>query len=360
MASRNSGVLLYLAHGLNMQNNLIIYNLATDLESDVLSAAHDWICEFSLIYDYVLVFSTIVGKYNLPPNCKVHAIGGRSTTGIFSTLQNLIKSIFRVLKLRGKKQIFYHMNHKAAIIVAPIFKLLGIKQILWYSHSKNSIGLKIASLFVDYCVSTNSETFPFKSRKFVSIGHGIDQNKFNNNIRRKNNSVNRTQIIASGRVVPIKKIERMIEELDGSNVELVLLGSQPDSDYSKKLEYVSNSSNVKIKFLKPIPFFRINDFYSTFNFAINCTPKSVDKAILEASMCGCIPISDNINVLKATGMFDYWEKALGSIPIIRDQLKIILEMKNPEIIKLALKISTETSNRNALHNTIQSLSKLFS
>jgi hypothetical protein len=58
-------------------------------------------------------------------------------------------------------------------------------------------------------------------------------------------------------------------------------------------------------------------------------------------------------------MFDYWEKALGSIPTIRDQLKIILELKNPEIIKLALEISTETSNRNALHNTIQRLSKLF-
>lgn len=345
---------------MNMSNNLIIYNLATDLESDVLAAAHDWICEFSHIYDHVLVFSTIVGKTNLPSNCEVHQIGGRSIVGFSSAFKNLLKSIYTVWNLNGDRKVFYHMNHKAAIVVAPIFKLLKIKQIIWYSHSKYSFGLKFASFFVDYCVSTNSETFPFKSSKFRPIGHGIDQNKFNLKIRNNNESVNRTQIVASGRVVQIKNIEKMIEALKDMNICLQLIGSQPDSLYSEKLENLSEFNKVSIEFLEPISFIEINKLYSKFSFAMNCTPISVDKAILEASMCGCIPISDNANVLKATGMYNFWMRTLEYIPLIRKQVQYLIQLNDIDIQNLAKEVSKKTSSNNGLEETIMRIYKLMS
>lgn len=342
-----------------MQNNLIIYNLETDLESDVLAAAHDWINEFSKIYDQVLVYSTRVGKTNLPLNCKANQIGGKSISGRFYAFKNLLKSIYTVSRLEGHKQVFYHMNHKAAIVVAPFLYLLKIKQIIWYSHSKYSFGLKFASIFVDYCVSTSSETFPFKTKKFRAIGHGIDQERFNAYNREEFDSVNKSQILASGRVVPVKNIEKMVNEIVGLNLDLILLGSQPDPVYINKLEKISTSSKVKLEFVKPIAFSEIKDFYLKFNFALNCTPKSVDKAILEAAMCGCIPISDNINVLKATGMFDYWINLSGVLPTIREQLELIFKLKESEIKHLSHTISIETSKRNALNNTINRISLLF-
>ena len=64
-------------------------------------------------------------------------------------------------------------------------------------------------------------------------------------------------------------------------------------------------------------------------------------------------------VLKATGMFDYWINLSGVLPTIREQLESIFKLKQSEIRNLSHTISTETSKRNALKNTINRISLLF-
>lgn len=342
-----------------MSCNLVIYNLATDLDSDVLAAAHDWIYQLSDLYDQVIIFSTIVGRVELPSNCKVVPIGNKSKFSLIKIVVNYIKSIFIVESLPNKAHVFYHMNHKACLLLGSYYRARGHKQILWYSHSKKSLSLRVATLFVTKCVSTSLNTFPLKTRKLVPIGHGIDQNRF---YFRDSNSGNLSiphKIVASGRIVPIKRIEVMVDALVDSGFTLTLIGSQPNEIYANKLKQIALEKNVQIEFENPVSYEFANDCYSKFRFAINCTPISVDKAILEEAMCGCVPVSDNINVLNSTGMLDYWKESLGSVPELYLQISKLSKLESKQLSELAREISQITTERNGLATTAKKIYELF-
>ena len=71
---------------------LIIYNLETDLDSQVLAAAHDWVEAFAAQVDKVFVYSTHVGQTNLPANVVVKELGGGSFLKRLVGLFRLYKS----------------------------------------------------------------------------------------------------------------------------------------------------------------------------------------------------------------------------------------------------------------------------
>ena len=342
-----------------MNENLVIYNLSTDLESEVLAFTHDWIVEFSKIYNKVIVFSTYVGKTNLPSNCDIYQLGQREHNSLPRILYNYMKTILIVRKLEFKPDIFYHMNHKACLVLGIFFRTLRIKQILWYSHSKKSIDLKIASVLVNHCVSTNLKTFPFKTKKLVPIGHGIDQNRFQNKNNKLIRFANPESIIAAGRVVPIKRIEVMIYALKNSNLTLNIMGPRPDENYLKLVLQKATELNVKIKLFDVLKYQNVSEFYLSFPFAINCTPESVDKAILEEAMCGCIPVSDNFNVLNSTGMDKYWQNTVGYVPNLEEQIQKLFSLNSEELVSLSTKISQITSNLNGASTTTRKIRDLF-
>ena len=342
-----------------MNKNLVIYNLSTDLESEVLAFTHDWIVEFSKIYNKVIVFSTYVGKTNLPLNCDIYQLGSREQSSLFRIIYKYMKTLAIVRKLEVKPHVFYHMNHKACLVLGIFFKSMRIKQILWYSHSKKSIDLKIASEFVNHCVSTNLKTFPFRTKKLVPIGHGIDEKRFQNINKKVIRFANPGSIIAAGRVVPIKRIESMINALKNSNLTLSILGPRPDESYLKFVLQKAKEFNVKIELFDVLKYQNASEFYSSFPFAINCTPESVDKAILEEAMCGCIPVSDNFNVLNSTGMDNYWQNSVGYVPNLEEQIQKLCSLNSEELVSLSTKTSQITTNLNGASTTTRKIRDLF-
>ena len=77
-------------------------------------------------------------------------------------------------------------------------------------------------------------------------------------------------------------------------------------------------------------------------------------------MCGCIPISDNANVLKATGMYNFWMRTLEYIPLIRKQVQYLIQLNDIDIQNLAKEVSKKTSSNNGLEETIMRIYKLMS
>ena len=115
---------------------LIIYNLETDLDSQVLAAAHDWVEAFAAQVDKVFVYSTHVGRTNLPANVVVKELGGGSFLKRLVGLFRLYKSFAIALKHQSSVCMFHHMSPRTLLFVGPLYKIAGIKQGLWYSHSK--------------------------------------------------------------------------------------------------------------------------------------------------------------------------------------------------------------------------------
>mgnify|MGYP000889057599 FL=1 len=105
---------------------LIIYNLETDLDSQVLAAAHDWVEAFAAQVDKVFVYSTHVGRTKLPANVVVKELGGGSFLKRVAGLFKLYKSFATSLKHRSSVCVFHHMSPRTLLIVGPLYKIAGI------------------------------------------------------------------------------------------------------------------------------------------------------------------------------------------------------------------------------------------
>ncbi|MEY4433256.1 MAG: hypothetical protein RLZZ44_1390 [Bacteroidota bacterium] len=343
-----------------MPSHLIIYNLAMDLDSTVLASNFDWVEAFAKRFKKVTVFTTQLGRIKDIPNVKIIQVGGKSNVGRLKAVFRLIFGFLMVSMKKEEKYIFYHMSHKPAVILGLLYKFLRCRQVLWYSHSKQTLGLVLATKFVDNIVSTNVETFPLKNPKFVSVGHGIKISKFENSKDSNLESRDSSGFVAIGRVVPIKNIETMIEALQNQNTSLTLIGEISDQQYYQNLKVQALSYGVTLEHIAPVVQESLPQILRQYSFAINCTPKSVDKAILEATICGLIPISENIAVLDSTGMNKYWSEKNMNFPSIKEQVVFLLSLKNYEVEELSSKIKLETIKNNDLDMTISKIVSLLS
>ena len=331
-----------------------------DLDSTVLASNFDWVEAFAKRFKKVTVFTTQLGRIKDIPNVKIIQVGGKSNVGRLKAVFRLIFGFLMVSMKKEEKYIFYHMSHKPAVILGFLYKFLHCRQVMWYSHSKKSLGLVLASKFVDNIVSTNLETFPLKNQKFVSVGHGIKISKFEYSKGSNLISKDLSRFVAIGRVVPIKNIEKMIEALQNQNATLTLIGELSDQQYYENLQIQAFSYGVTLEHVAPVVQELLPQILHQYSFAINCTPKSVDKAILEAAICGLIPISENKAVLDSTGMNKYWKEKNINFPSIKEQVVFLLSLKNYEVEELSSKIKLETIKNNDLDMTISKIVSLLS
>ena len=331
-----------------------------DLDSTVLASNFDWVEAFAKRFKKVTVFTTQLGRVKDLPNVNIIQIGGKSNNGRLKAAVRLIIGFLMVTRKKEEKYIFYHMSHKPAVILGLFYKFLHCRQVMWYSHSKKSLGLVLATKFVDNIVSTNLETFPLKSPKFVSVGHGIKISKFKYSKGSNLISKDFSRFVAIGRVTPIKNIEKMIEALQNQNATLTLIGELSDQQYYQNLQIQAFSYGVTLEHLAPVAQELLPQILQQYSFAINCTPKSVDKAILEATICGLIPISENKAVLDSTGMNKFWKEKNINFPSIKEQVVFLLSLKNYEVEELSSKIKLETIKNNDLDMTISKIVSLLS
>ena len=345
--------------GWKMPNHLIIYNLAMDLDSTVLASNFDWVEEIAKRFEKVTVFTTQLGRVKNLSNVEIFEIGGKSNLGRTKALYRLIEGFLRIARLKDKKYIFYHMSHKPATLLGLFYKLLRCKQVLWYSHSKSNFSLICAVKFVDYVVSSSSSTFPLNSKKFKPIGHGINVKKFISFEADKEFQSKRRGYIAVGRIVRIKKIEKMIESLSSGNRNLTLIGEIYDKEYFHDLKYLSTKKRVLLKHLKPISQDKLLTILANYRYIINCTPKSVDKSFLEGVISGLIPVSDNENALRLTGMDKIWTETMGIIPNLKVQIEKLELLSGEEIIKISKSVREYTIKNNNIEKAITSICRLL-
>jgi len=292
---------------------ILILTQKIDINDDVLGFFHGWVREFAKHCEKVTVICLCKGEYDLPENLKVLSLGKedfsqKSVKSIKSKVFKVKSQIFYLFRFykyiwqerKNYDAVFVHMNQIYVILGAWFWRLRKNKIALWYTHKQVSLALRIAEKFVDKIFTASRESFRLASKKLMVMGHGIDTEIFKPSENKKENDV--FKILTVGRISPIKDIKtlvRAVGELQNSNYELQVVGAAGTLEQEKYFQEVKElvkelKLEEKVRFIGSVPNREVRQYYQTADLFVNLSGTgSVDKVVLEAMACGCLPLTCN-------------------------------------------------------------------
>lgn len=278
---------------------LLIVTQKVDQNDQNLGFFHRWIIEFAKHCESVIVICLEEGLHELPANVKVLSLGKEQHKSRGRYLLNFYRYIFQERK--NYDAVFVHMNPIYVVLGGIVWKILGKKISLWYTHKSVDLKLRIAEKFVHRVFTASKESFRLDSRKVDVVGHGIDTSVFFP-IKRDGNAVK--VILSVSRISPTKNQLTMIEAIkylkeQSIECELYIVGgavTKIDEEYESMLKdlVIKKGLDDVVKFIGPISQRNTVRYYQASDIFLNLSKTgSLDKAVLEAMACGIIPLTTN-------------------------------------------------------------------
>ncbi|MBV8479328.1 MAG: glycosyltransferase family 4 protein [Actinobacteria bacterium] len=174
----------------------------------------------------------------LPENCRMRVFGAPSR------VQRLARFV-RAVSAEMPAPVVAHMIALYALVAAPIVRPRRVPLILWYTHWKRHLLLRLATAVSTDVVSVDRHSFPLHSRKLHEIGHGIDLSEFPCQPTTSNGVL---RLVALGRYSPAKNLEELIEGVRiarerGVDARIDLYGTTgapQNEEYKRRLEGLAN------------------------------------------------------------------------------------------------------------------------
>jgi glycosyltransferase involved in cell wall biosynthesis len=284
--------------------NLLIVNFVTDELHGVLAWQAKVIYELAKYCKKIVVVTSQVGKFNIPPNVILFKIP-RWPLGIpqrFGGKWLLNWHVFNLCRKYKIDAVFIHMAAGWAYYLNPCFKLLNIPALLWYTHGTVSNMLKRAVHYATRVVTSTPEGCRLSSDKIYIIGHGIDTDLFN----LQSIESERRDILSVARISPRKRINLLVDVMrflvkipNAPQLKLRLIGpplTQKDEYYESKLKDKVQELGIQnqVEFVGFVPQNCIPTFYRTAFLHISVSQTgSMDKSVLESLACGCPVLTSN-------------------------------------------------------------------
>ncbi len=303
---------------------LLICTQAVDRNDPVLGFFHRWIEEFAKNCESVTVICLREGEHDLPDNVRVFSLGKESGVSRLKYLLRFYKFIWRERK--NYDTVFVHMNPEYVVLGGWLWRLLGRRVGLWYTHRSVDLKLRIASIFSQEIFTASRDGFRLLRNKNVHVmGHGIDSDMFKNPHGLNTKFHHPLRLVSVGRITPIKNLETAISAVAllrdcGVSAHLTLVGEPAavgDEAYAAKLREQVESLNLtkEVSFVGSVPHAKIAEQYWENDIAINlCPTGGLDKAVLEAMASG-------LPVLVANAGFT------GYLSVYKD--KLLFSYKDP-------------------------------
>lgn len=337
-----------------MKNNktLYLFNLSLDLDNPVLATTNLWVNEFSKYFAQVEVYSTHTGRYFVNNNVDVHQLGGGSIFRRALAILRLTILIPRVVARPKNSIVLHHQSPRTSCFPGVIFRIAGVPQGLWYSHSSKPISLRIGARLVNKIYSSSPGSLPLKSEKAFFFGHGIDTNAALGAV--KNSQGVREGVLFIGRISPIKRLEECIQALNESEyrqqVFTVIGPSYDDFTYQQKMETLAKELGVNVKFEKSISHDLVYERMANSHMFYAGMKNSVDKSCLEAAASGSLVITTDTSSAQLTGMNEVWKilNKNDSLPDLASQINIINSLNDEELDNLRKLVQETTSKLNSV------------
>jgi glycosyltransferase involved in cell wall biosynthesis len=175
----------------------------------------------------------------LPPNCRLRVFGAPTRPLRAARYVSALVS-----ELREKPIVVVgHMVPLYTLVAAPFVRARRVPLMLWYTHWKGHIVLRMAMVVCTDLLSLDVRSFPYRSRKLHGIGHGIDLNEFPCQPVRP--LAGRSfRVMSLGRYSPPKRLDEMVEGVRiarerGLDVRIDLYGTASpglEASYKRQLE----------------------------------------------------------------------------------------------------------------------------
>jgi len=331
--------------GMAESSKLLIFNIETDSESKVLSANIDMIAELSKYFTSVEVYSTYVGNFSLPKNVNVIATGGGSLNGKIVAGTRLLFLGLKIFTLRRPPSVLFHMNIKAAAVLAPILKVRRIQTTLWYSHASSTLLLRWCNFWINNIVTTSKTAYPLKHPRIMSIGQAVDSAKFPYSFASKVELSKATSFLHIGRITSVKYIEdlvRALEKLRLPNTKLVLIGDASngkDKAYLENLATLCVQANIKLECRGTVKREELHKYLAQADFCFSGTKKAIDKSAIEAAFCGTLVVSTNGDLLNLLGLNAIYESAISQqTPSLEIQISFLSTQNNKSLGEIRSKV----------------------
>ncbi len=278
---------------------LLVITQVVDTEHPILGFFHRWVEEFAKHVEQIHVICLEEGRHELPDNVSVYSLGKEAGKGRLHMLLTFYKLIWQLRK--EYDNVFVHMNQIYVILGAPFWRTLGKKVGLWYAHGAVSVSLRVAVPLTSYVFTSTKEGLRIETKKRVLAGQGIDTTNFKVAPKQTSDTLRITTV---GRISQSKNLQTLLNacsilKKQGVAFLFKIVGVPTTAEekvYSTKMralttdlglddcvEWVGGVSNHELP-----PVLQQSDI-----FIHDGSTNSLDKALLEASLCGCIVVSSN-------------------------------------------------------------------
>lgn len=282
---------------------LLIVTQVVDTQDPILGFFHQWIIEFAKLVESVEVICLKEGEHSLPSNVQVHSLG--KERGKESTLVYALRFLFLVWKLRKQyDNAFVHMNTEYVVLAGWLWRLMGVKIALWYTHGTVSLRLRIATMFAHVVLTASDKSMRLSTHKKQVMGHGMDLNAFPLTDAPRG----ALRLVSVGRVSRVKNVHILVAVLEqlrlqGVEAHLTVVGmpvTEQDNEYQEEVKkYI-----VEHKLAQHITFVWLpcekvqKELANSHLFLHVSSTGSLDKAPLEALASGVPVITTNPEVAK--------------------------------------------------------------
>jgi glycosyltransferase involved in cell wall biosynthesis len=313
---------------------LVILNFTMSKSHPVLSHQADVAILLAEHFDRTTVITGYSSLDALPEGMDVvstnWAIGNK-----FSKIYKLFVITVPILwKKRKSAVVFSHMTDLQSALIGPITRLLGIKHYLWYAHKVKSSFLLIANFFVDGIITSTPGSCPIHSVKVHPIGQAVDEKKFHRAGALSNQDV--FKALHVGRFDPSKDLNQIVSAISSLRVstprlEFTQIGSPSTPSATKDSEkllklWQSQISEGWLKFLPTISRDELPQTIAKFQVFFHAYHGSLDKTLIEATMCGIPVISVNPEYVSEFGT---WSGSVQKISLENEFLSMTAMM--PEV-----------------------------
>lgn len=309
---------------------LLIVTQKVDKEDAVLGFFHEWILEFSKHYEKIVIIALQVGECSLPSNVEVLSLGKENKQSRVSYLTKFYSYIWG--RRNEYDKVFVHMNPEYVVLGGLLWRILGKRVGLWYTHRQTGITLRIAEKLAHIIFSASSFSFRIASEKLHILGHGINVGFFECVAGKPLHTFKVTTV---GRITKIKncdillKAVAILKESTKGDISAVFVGSpvtKDDENYFIELKQLVSKLGLEkcVEFIGSVPNYKIPQYYCDASVTVNMAPAGgIDKSVLE-SMAAKTPVITSNEAFKV-----YFDEYASDLTFkVRDEHDLALKIKN--------------------------------